>query len=126
MKGEYKMNLFKDDKPKTLKIINEILLLWIIGSLIFAINGFVEVLFFNEEKSEITLVQYTREYCHFHEENPTLENCREHWLEEKDELEKEEDWWHVNPLLSAITSSISFVIVTIALVVINLKRKTKK
>ena len=120
--------MFNENKTRSHRILNIIFLLWLIGSLIVALTSTVEYIWFEDNsKSEITLREYTRNYCYDHEEEPTQEKCRPYWEEEKADLEAEEEGWRSGnyTLLSIISASISFAVVGITLIILNLPRKKK-
>ena len=119
------MFLFSEEKSKILKIVNAILLLWLIGSLIFVINSLVQTIFFKTKNNEITLSEYTRNYCYIHEENPTIQLCEKHWVDEKEELEKENDYFYYNPIEETIYSGVSFIVVAGTIIIINFPKKRK-
>ena len=121
------MFLFSEEKTIAHKVANVILLLWMLGALIFMITSIVDHLYFTHEVDrEVTLPEYTRYYCYDHVEKPTIEACKEFWELEKDSIE---DRWYSGgynyELFTAISAAINFVIVTAALVIINIPKKKK-
>ena len=127
------MKLFSEEKSRSHKVVNAVLLFWILGALTFTITSFVEFKFFEDRNRmphrEITLAEYTRRYCFIFVEEPTLEACEEYWLAEKEDLEYNYNWhWYdPDPLLPTITSGISLVVASVAIVGINFpKIKNKK
>ena len=120
------MNLFDGAKSTAFKVVNAILLLWLIGSLILGLSGIASLLFFPSEKKEMTLERYTAQHCYLYEENvkPTPELCKEDWLLQKDYLE-EPDFWDVDSKETIVDSVISLVIVGAAMLIINWPRKKK-
>jgi len=116
------MILFSEEKPMVFKIVNGILLLWLIGSLVVGLSTVVNLTILKEPQREITLEIYTREYCFVEgTEKPSTEQCKEDWEADKEMLEDDNTQFEKQALASSI---ISFVVVGLTLTLLNVSKKS--
>ena len=110
------MNLFSKDKELILRILNAVLIIWIVGGLAFFSSSIVNH-FIKEPK--INYEEYKAKNCYYFDEKMDCESQYNYYLASMGDV----DYYNKR---SMITSGIIIVLVMGVIAIININRKEKK